>query len=206
MSLARLAYKVLKAPTRTRFLSPMDRLNVLEKDFYLESAVSPVDPWRPPDFTQRAVCGRRSHPGERDAVPPPKAIGKCNCGIHAWNAIDVAINSTCEPYGYFNVCVAVALWGRVRAGQNALRAQRCQIMAVIMPDVVHMKSESNHLFKKYPRSRIIEIIQSNGLPVFDYGEHWHDPQWVRNWAARRNLIPQADMVEADKLLEDLEAS
>lgn len=203
VSRARLAFKALKVPSKSPVLNA-ETLDALENNFHLRSTVSPVMPWRPPDFSQTAMCGHRHHPGKRQDVPPPKKVGKCTCGIHAWNTIDSAIWAPSQSFGS-RLCVAVALWGRVRAGQYALRVQNCQLMAVIMPGEDVELAWTNRVFNQHERLRFMDIIEANGLPVLVYGEHWHDPEWIRSWAAKRNLVPQRDMVEADNLLGDLEA-
>lgn len=204
MSRARLAYKVLKVQLPHPYYRVPEILEAMSENFYLESTVYQSARWTPPNYIQHAVCGHRMHPGSRDDAPPPKVVGECECGIYAYNTIDLAIDTAIRAFG-FRLCVAVAMTGRIRAYENALRAQKCQVMAVIVPGRgIDPVNTFGRLFNNYDHARLLDIIENNGLPVMSYGKHWHNPAWVREWADDRNLIPQADMVEADRLLEKLE--
>lgn len=181
MSQARLTYRAFKLA-----ITDSDALR-------LKSIVNSTFEWFPPHYRVQAVCNREYW---TSPFPPQKSSEDtphrgCGCGIHAFTNLHElkeyyrydCLNSKRRPI----VLGVIAQWGHLLQYENVLRSQYAQIVGIFS----HRLPEVDMILKR---------VVSGRLPLLESGNWWQDAEWVRQWAKIRNLIPQSDMVEADKLM------
>lgn len=155
------------------------------------------------------------------------SVNTCYCGIHGYVSIEdaaehvqrckrLAVHAAGETPLRWPILAAIAQWGQLDQYTNVVRSERAKVIALFDPraisgtyDPIRMAcpDPTGWLWGDTETELLGRAANSAGLPVLRFErEHWLDPAWVRAWAHKRNLILQDDMVQADKLLEDLQAS
>lgn len=168
-------------------------------------------------FRASATCGKR-YPGTPPA--PGHSVKGCLCGMYAYPDIDAAAKHVAgaryNTYGSvagWPILAVVAQWGQILQYENVVRSEYIQVMGLFEPwptegvyDPIRMEcpEPAHMLWYENQRAQLVRSCRESGLPLLYFDrEKWLDPVWVREWAANRNLIPQIDMVEADRLLGDI---
>ena len=105
------------------------------------------EPWPQATMTARCLAG-----GDRDRHPRLQApASACSCGIHAWYA---PCPRTASALTRDYVAGAVVLWGAIELHASGMRAERCRIVALVLPPSRWRK-----------RDRLVAIARRLGLPA-----------------------------------------